>query len=81
VRRGRLDAVDHLLRRGADPDAGYPVALAARRGDVAAVRLMLTAGADPRPPTLPGGDTPAEAARFHDHLDVAAALDGARRPR
>lgn len=51
VARLELDVLQDLLARGGDPNASgctpHPLVIAARRGDVAALRILLDARADP----------------------------------
>jgi len=77
---GGADAVELLLRHGADPDGDpdnqlgvRPVHAAAAAGDAAAMRHLLEAGADPDSPQG-GGVVALHAAAQHDDVDTARVL-------
>jgi ankyrin repeat protein len=77
---GGADAVEVLLRHGADPEGDpgnqlgvRPVHAAAAARDAAAMRRLLEAGADPDSPQQ-GGIVPLHAAAMHDDVETARAL-------
>jgi ankyrin repeat protein len=76
--RREMPVITALLAAGSDAGAvdaqGYtPLHLAASRGDVAVVELLIACGADPGVPTQ-DGRLACDMAREHDHPDLAAML-------
>jgi len=73
------DLIERLLRAGGDPDAGLlsgetPLMIAADRGRLAAVRLLLEHGADPNAQEASGGQTALMWAAAEQHPDVVHLL-------
>jgi hypothetical protein len=76
AREDALDVVIAFLAAGIDPDAlgGRAAALAAGRGTIEVLRLLLEAGADPNLPGGSFGQTPLIAAVLRDRIEAAELL-------